>query len=90
MNAETNTTPENQQLSDEQIQTLLEGQLKFYKERIEFLEIQLKYETLLAEVEEQQLRQLVAKVRQAQIMSPQEEMPSEPSEGKKPRSLRKD
>lgn len=85
MNAE---TKQPQELSPEEIQTLLTQQLEFYKERTEFLEVQLKYETILADVEEQQLRQLVAKVRQAQILAPQDQQPVQPSSEDK-RTLKK-
>lgn len=89
MNAETNQTKE---LSPEEIQTLINQQLQFYKERTEFLEVQLKYETLLADVEEQQLRQLVAKVRQAQILAPQEAQSpqTDPTSPGEKRTLKKD
>ena len=89
MNAETNQTKE---LTPEEIQTLIDQQLKFYKERSEFLEVQLKYETLLADVEEQQLRQLVTKVRQAQILAPQEAQtpPTGPGSPGEQRTLKKD
>lgn len=81
-------TKQPQELSPEEIQTLLTQQLEFYKERTEFLEVQLKYETILADVEEQQLRQLVAKVRQAQILAPQDQQPVQPSSEDK-RTLKK-
>lgn len=52
---------------------------QFYKDQIEFLKIQLEYETLLADVEDQRARATYAQVKLAQMLAgPSKEAP-EPS-----------
>lgn len=52
---------------------------QFYKEQIEFLKVQLEYETLLADVEDQRARATYAQVKLAQMLAgPSKEAP-EPS-----------
>lgn len=80
------------ELTPELIAARKEEMLNFYKEQTEFMEVQLQFEKLGADIEEHRLRRLVAMVRQAQIQSPQEpgeeqETP-EPS-GERKRSLKK-
>lgn len=83
------------ELTPEILAARKEEMLNFYKEQIEFMEVQLQFEKLGADIEEHRLRRLVAMVRQAQIQSPQE--PQEPGEGpetsepsgEKKRSLKK-
>ncbi len=45
--------------------------VKFYKDKNEVLTLQLKHENLLADIEESQLRQLVALSRKMQMMAPE-------------------
>jgi hypothetical protein len=61
----------------------------FYETQIPFLKIQKEYETLVTELEELELRRLIARVKAAQIMAPppQEEEKDAPP---KVRSLKKD
>jgi hypothetical protein len=66
------------ELTPEIIAARKEEMLSFYKEQIEFMDVQLQFEKLGADIEEHRLRRLVAMVRQAQIQSPQE--PQEPGE----------
>lgn len=66
------------ELTPELIAARKQEMLDFYKEQIEFMEVQLQFEKLGADIEEHRLRRLVAMVRQAQIQSPQE--PGEESE----------
>jgi hypothetical protein len=61
---------ENQQFTAEEMAAKKNELIDSYKEQSEFLEVQLKYETLTADIEEQRLRRLVASMRQAQIMAP--------------------
>ena len=83
------------ELTPEILAARKEEMLSFYKEQIEFMDVQLQFEKLGADIEEHRLRRLVAMVRQAQIQSPQE--PQEPGEGpetsepsgEKKRSLKK-
>lgn len=71
---------ENQQFTAEEMAAKKTELIDSYKEQSEFLEVQLKYETLTADIEEQRLRRLVATMRQAQIMAPAPE-PTEGEEG---------
>ena len=66
------------ELTPELLAARKEEMLSFYKEQIEFMDVQLQFEKLGADIEEHRLRRLVAMVRQAQIQSPQE--PQEPGE----------
>lgn len=84
MSEETNQV---QEFTPEEIQEMKANQMAFYEDRIEFMKTQLQYETLVADIEEQSLRQLVAKVRQAQLLAPPQE-PQEESEAPK-RTLKK-
>lgn len=61
---------ENQQFTAEEMTAKKAELMDSYKEQSELLEVQLKYETLVADIEEQRLRRLVATMRQAQIMAP--------------------
>ena len=74
MSEETNQP---QEYTPEQIQEMKANQIAFYEDRIEFMKTQLQYETLVADIEEQNLRQLVAKVRQAQLLAPPQEPEAE-------------
>lgn len=79
------------QLSDEEIAIRKQGMLDFYKEQIDFMNVQLEFEKLSADIEENRLRRLVAMVRQAQIQSPPDESDpnSESQPTEKKRSLKK-
>ncbi len=48
---------------------------QFYKDQIEFLKVQLEYETLLADIEDQRARATFAQVKTAQMLAgpPKEE-----------------
>ena len=83
---------ENQQITAEEMAAKKTELIESYKEQSELLEIQLKYEALLADVEEQRLRRLVATMRQAQIMAPPpaEEEESSEIEQPKTRTLKKE
>jgi hypothetical protein len=72
---------ENQQFTAEEMAAKKTELIDSYKEQSEFLEVQLKYETLTADIEEQRLRRLVATMRQAQIMAPAPEESEEQIEG---------
>jgi hypothetical protein len=80
------------ELTPELLAARKEEMLSFYKEQIEFMDVQLQFEKLGADIEEHRLRRLVAMVRQAQIQSPPEQgdepQQEEPSTEKK-RSLKK-
>lgn len=69
---------ENQQkeMSPEEMAERKSKLTQFYKEQIEFLKIQLEYETLIADVEDQRARATYAQVRLAQMLAgPSKEAP---------------
>lgn len=76
------------ELSKEQLLERQKEIHEYYTSQIPFLQVQKDYETLVTELEELELRRMMARVRMAQIMAP----PAEESEDepKKPRSLKKD
>lgn len=68
---------ENQQITQEELQ-VRKAELKAHFEReIPFLETQLKYETLMADIEEQRARRTYSMVKMAQMMAPPSEEPVE-------------
>lgn len=72
---------ENQQkeMSPEEMAERKSKLTQFYKEQIEFLKVQLEYETLIADVEDQRARATYAQVKLAQMLAgPSKEAP-EPS-----------
>lgn len=76
------------ELSKEQLLERQKEIHEYYTSQIPFLQVQKDYETLVTELEELELRRMMARVRMAQIMAPPvEESEDEP---KKPRSLKKD
>ena len=62
---------ENQQkeMSPEEMAERKAKLVQFYKDQIEFLKIQVAYETLVADVEEQRARATYAQVKVAQMMA---------------------
>ena len=48
------------QYTPEELKTMRDNMVKFYKEETGFLQVQAKYETLLADIEEARLRRMVA------------------------------
>jgi hypothetical protein len=82
---------ENQQISAEEMAAKKQELIVSFAEQSEMLEVQLKYETLIADIEEQRLRALVAQMRAAQILAPAPEPKEEgPKEPTAPRTLKKD
>jgi|TARA_B110000503_G_C7167863_1_gene422785 hypothetical protein len=91
------TKPQNlqeEELTPEQILALKENMTAYYTEQIPMLELQLKAESLAADLEEARLKRLVASMRIAQVMAgpkqdPEaEEAQQEISEFKKERKLK--
>ena len=76
---------QNAEVTPEFIAARKQEMLDFYKDQIDFMTVQLEFEKLTADIEDQRLRRLMAIVRQAQIQSPpeQEEEPKQPSEKKR-------
>lgn len=58
-----------QELSPEQIAALRANMTEYYNDQIPMLELQLKAESLAADLEEARLKRLVASMRIAQIMA---------------------
>ena len=72
MSEETNNAQEQETLSPEELAKRKKDLIKFYKDQIELLKPQNEYHDLLATIEENKLRRLVAMVRQSQLMAPDE------------------
>lgn len=82
---------ENQQVSAEEMAAKKQELIASFAEQSEMLAVQLKYETLIADIEEQRLRALVAQMRAAQILAPAPESPAEgPTAPPTPRTLKKE
>lgn len=78
-----------EQLSNEEIQARKQEMLNFYKDSMEYLEAQHKYEKLLADIDEARLRRASIQMQFAQLMaaqSEQEEDLQEKSDSKEPES----
>lgn len=70
---------ENQQkeMSPEEMAERKSKLTQFYKDQVEFLKVQLEYETLVADVEEQRARATYAQVKTAQMLAgPSKEQPN--------------
>lgn len=69
-------------LSVEEISAKRQEMLNFYKDQIDFMTVQLEFEKLSADIEDNRLRRLVAMVRQAQLTTPPSEEEMENQEEK--------
>jgi hypothetical protein len=79
------------ELSKEQLSERQKEIHEYYTSQVPFLEAQKQYETLITELEELELRRMMARMRMAQLMAPPpDESESEDETVKKPRSLKKD
>jgi hypothetical protein len=71
---------ENQQITQEELQARKAELKAHFEKEIPFLETQLKYETLMADIEEQRARRTYSMVKMAQMMAPSsEETPESPN-----------
>lgn len=77
------------ELSKEQLTERQKEIHEYYLTQIPFLQTQKEYETLITDLEELELRRMMARVRMAQIMAPAPDEPESDDEPKKPRSLKK-
>jgi len=77
------------ELSKEQLTERQKEIHEYYSSQIPFLETQKAYEILITELEELELRRMMARMRMAQIMAPAPDEPESDDEQKKPRSLKK-
>lgn len=69
MSQDFNNNQEEQELTPEQIAALRTNMTAYYNDQIPMLELQLKAETLAADLEEARLRRIVASMRMGQIMA---------------------
>lgn len=71
---------ENQQITQEELQARKAELKTHFEKEIPFLETQLKYETLMADIEEQRARRTYSMVKMAQMIAPpSEETPESPN-----------
>jgi len=83
---------ENQVLTKEQLEERQREVFEHHKSQIPFLEAQKVYETLIAELEEIELKRLTIRYRMAQMMAPSPEKSEDgemPEQLEKPRTLKK-
>jgi hypothetical protein len=73
-------TENQQELTAEQIAELRKNTLHFYKDRIQFLIVQLEFEKVSADIEEEKLRGLMAQLKMAHITAPPQEEQEEESQ----------
>lgn len=76
---------ENQELTPEEIQERKEKLLTYYKEQVEFLTVQLSYEKLLTDIDEQRAKRVQIQAAIASMLSPDEEEEVE----EQPRTLKR-
>jgi hypothetical protein len=90
MNENQTIEQEFEQLTPEELDARKKEMLSFYKEQIEFLEVQKQYESLAADVEEARLRRLIVMLKRAEIEQPRTLQPESDEEMEpQPRKLRK-
>ena len=79
---------ENKELTPEEVKERKERFTQYYTEQVEFLTVQLQYETLVTDIEEQRAKRLQFQVMVANMLAPDEE-PLEELEEEKPRTLKR-
>jgi hypothetical protein len=75
---------ENKELTPEEVKERKEKLVQYYTEQVEFLTVQLEYETLVTQIEEQRAKRLQFQVMVANMLAPDEE-----EEEEKPRTLKR-
>ena len=76
-----NINNQEEELTPEQIKALRENMTAYYNDQIPMLELQLKAESLAADLEEARLKRLVASMRIAQVMAgPKEDVEAKESQ----------
>lgn len=75
---------ENKELTPEEVKERKEKLIQYYTEQVEFLTVQLEYETLVTQIEEQRAKRLQFQVMVANMLAPDEE-----EEEEKPRTLKR-
>jgi len=79
---------ENKELTPEEVKERKDKLVQYYSEQVEFLTVQLEYETLVTNIEEQRAKRLQFQVMVANMLAPdtEEELVEEEE---KPRTLRR-
>jgi hypothetical protein len=85
----TEETINQSELSKEQLAERQKEIHEYYTSQLPFLQTQKEYETIVTELEELELRRMMARMRIAQIMAPPSNEPESEDEPTKPRSLKK-
>jgi hypothetical protein len=85
----TEETIDQSELSKEQLAERQKEIHEYYTAQLPFLQTQKEYETLITELEELELRRMMARMRMAQIMAPAPDEPETEGEPTKSRSLKK-
>jgi hypothetical protein len=81
--SEKESTPkqeERKQMTPEEMEIYKTNLLKFYKSQMEMLEPQLKYEETLTTIEELRTRRMFARMKYAEMMTPNQEEQEDPKE----------
>ena len=79
---------ENKELTPEEVRERKDKLDQYYTEQVEFLAVQLEYETLVTNIEEQRAKRLQFQVMVANMLAPDTEEDSVEEE-EKPRTLRR-
>jgi hypothetical protein len=79
---------ENKELTPEEVKERKDKLVQYYTEQVEFLAVQLEYETLVTNIEEQRAKRLQFQVMVANMLAPDTEEDSVEEE-EKPRTLRR-
>lgn len=86
---QTEKTNVEQQLTKEEMEKRQLEVSEYHKSQIPFLETQKAYETLIADLEEIELKRLTIRYRMAQMMAPPQEESENSNQPEKPRTLKK-
>ena len=74
-------------LTPEEVKERKEKLTQYYTEQVEFLTVQLRYETLVTDIEEQRAKRLQFQVMVANMLAPDDE--PEEEEAEQPRTLKR-
>lgn len=80
---------EQKELTPEEIQERKEKLLKYYEEQTDFLTVQLTYETLLTDIEEQRAKRVQIQAAIAGFFAPEPEGEEEESVPQAPKTLKR-
>jgi hypothetical protein len=77
---------DNKELTPEEVKERKEKLAQYYTEQVEFLTVQLQYETLVTDIEEQRAKRLQFQVMVANMLAPDDD---EAEEAEQPRTLKR-